>query len=105
MAENDEDHISIYEIRKPGDLLDPLIRTAKNLDAGYGKRGGVSELARRLKMPRPNVYPILRREKKKNADILLSTVLKLAEALGYTIWFSEPEKSRETEKCKDVGRE
>jgi hypothetical protein len=34
----------------------------------------------------------LRRENKENADILLSTALKLAEALGYTIWFSEPEK-------------
>ena len=93
MAEHNDEHISIYEIKKPGDILDPLIRAAKNLDAGSGKRVGVSELARRLRMPRPNVYPILRREKKKNADILLSTVLKLAGALGYTLWFSEPEKS------------
>jgi len=92
MAENDNDHIAISEIRKPGDILDPLIRAAKNLDAGSGKKGGVSELARRLQMPRSNVYPILRRENKENADILLSTVLKMAEALGYTIWFSEPEK-------------
>ena len=95
MEENNDDHVSIYEIRKPGDILDPLIHAAKNLDAGSGKRGGVSELARRLKMSRPNIYPILRREKKKNADILLSTVLNLAEALGYKIWFSEPEKSEE----------
>ena len=105
MEENDDDHIAIYEIRKPGDILDPLIRTAKNLDAGFGKRGGVSELARRLNMPRPNVYPILRREKKKNADILLSTVLKLAEALGYTLWFSEPEKSETAEGRRDAGGE
>ena len=87
--EKDDDEIGIYEIQKTGDILGPLIHAAKNLDAG-GRKGGISELARRLNMPRSNLYPIVRREKNEKADILLSTLLRMAHALGYKMWFSKP---------------
>jgi DNA-binding phage protein len=94
MEKNDEEEIGIYEIQKPGDLLDPLIRAARILEGDGGRKGGVSELARRLTMSRSNVYPILRRAGDENADILLSTVLRFAGALGYRIWFSEPPEKK-----------
>jgi DNA-binding phage protein len=94
MDKADEEEIGIYAVQKPGDLLDPLIQAVKTLEGDGGRKGGVSELARRLAMSRSNVYPILRRAGDEKADILLSTVIKFADALGYRIWFSEPpEKS------------
>ena len=82
MEKNDEDEIAIYAIQKPGDLLDPLIQAAKTLKGDGGRKGGISELARRLTMSRSNVYPILRRAGDEKADILLSTVIRFADALG-----------------------
>ena len=90
MEKNGEDEVAIYAVQKPGDLLDPLIRAAKALKGDDGRKGGVSELARRLAMSRSNVYPILRRAGDEKADILLSTVIRFADALGYRVWFSEP---------------
>jgi len=96
MGKDDEEEIGIYEIQKPGDLLDPLIRAVKILEGDGGRKGGVSELARRLAMSRSNVYPILRRAGDEKADILLSTAIKFAGALGYRIWFSEPAAKNST---------
>jgi DNA-binding phage protein len=96
MEKDDDGEIGIYEIRKPLDILGPLIHAARNLDAG-GRKGGISELARRLNMPRSNLYPILRRENNERADILLSTALRIADALGYKLWFSQPPEKADPE--------
>ena len=96
MEKDDEDEVGIYAVQKPGDLLDPLIQAAKTLKGDGGRKGGVSELARRLAMSRSNLYPILRRAGDAKADILLSTAIKFAGALGYRIWFSEPPEKSET---------
>ena len=78
----------VNPISNPREIINVLKDAAKKLDGGKGKRG-ISELSRRTGIVRANLYQIFRRADEKDADIHLSTLLKIAHALDIEIWFSE----------------